>query len=197
MNDSTLGIIFCLDSEDSLDRIAEAIIEINRDFPSREWPDAVIILRKGAVNYALQFEGEKIKGDFLLPTTTGFPIMPMYVHVVARATGRSTFNWLCGFLFMHLEIFSPGVKLPKRDEIAGASSIVMNFGGYQFNQQWTLVPEMHSEKGAGLRNLPFRIESQKGELLSHVLFIPWQEGGVIRIIGKLPVEPILIFLGKL
>lgn len=199
MNDATLGIIFCIDSEDSLDNVAEAVIGINKEFPSREWPDAVVILKKGAVNYAVQFEGDKIKGDFLLPTITDFPVMPMYVHVVARATGLRSLNWLCGFLFMHLEIFSPGVMLPKRDEVAGPSSTVMNFGGYQFNLQCQLVPvpdEMQSEKGAGLRNLPFRIESQKGELLSHVQFIPWQEGGVIRIVGKLPIEPILMFLGR-
>src|ERR1039458_8455293 len=54
---------------------------------------------------------------------------------------------------------------------------------------------MRSDKGAGFRNLPFRIESRAGKLLSHVQFIPWQEGGAVRIIGNMPLESVLIFLG--
>jgi len=44
--------------------------------------------------------------------------------------------------------------------------------------------------------LPVRIEDSGGELLSTVQFIPWQDGGVVLMRGKLPLESILVFLGK-
>jgi hypothetical protein len=198
VNDTPLGVIFCINSEMPLEKLAEEMMEINKTAPSAEWPDMVVVLEKGTVNYAVQFEGDKIGGDFLLPNTADFPLMPMYVHVFARGLGPSSLNRLCGFLFMHLQVFSPGIKLPNEAAVEGVSRIGMNLGGYQFNLKRQLVPvpeEMRADKGAGLRNLPFRIESRKGELLSHVQFIPWQEGGAIRVIGKMPLESVLVFLG--
>ncbi len=199
MNDVPLGIIFCVESESSLEGVAEQMMALNRTTPSCEWPDMVVVLQKGTINYAVQFEGDRIKGNFLLPNTTDFPVMPMYAHVFVRGVGLHSLNRMCGFLFMHLEIFSPGVKLPENAAVEGVSSMGMTLGAYQFNLKRELVPvpdEMRMDRGAGLRNLPFRIETLKGELLSHVQFIPWQEGGAVRIIGKMPLESLLVYLGR-
>ncbi len=198
MNDVPLGIVFAVESEGSLEQTAELMMEINRSTPSKEWPDMVVVLRKGTINYAVQFEGDKIGGNFLLPNTTDFPVMPMYAHVFARGVGPHALNRMCGFLFMHLEIFSPGVKMPHDAAVEGVSSMGMTLGAYQFNLKRELVPvpdEMRTDKGAGLRNLPFRIETRQGKLLSHVQFIPWQEGGAVRMIGKMPLESVLVYLG--
>ncbi len=198
LNDVPLGIIFAVESEGSLEQTAELMMEINRSTPSKEWPDMVVVLQKGTINYAIQFEGDKIGGNFLLPNTTDFPLMPMYAHVFARGVGLHSLNRMCGFLFMHLEIFSPGVKLPQQEAVEGVSSMGMTLAAYQFNLKRELVPvpdEMRIDKGAGLRNLPFRIETRQGKLLSHVQFIPWQDGGAVRMIGKLPLESVLVYLG--
>jgi hypothetical protein len=198
VNDVPLGIIFCTDSQLPLERVGEAMIELNKTVPSTEWPDMVVVLRKGTLNYAVQFEGDKIRGNFLLPNTRDFPVMPMYVHVFARGVGIHSLNRMCGFLFLHLGSYSPGTKLPDKEAVEGVSSVGMTLGGYQFNLSRELVPvpdEMRTDKGAGLRNLPFRIESHSGELLSHVRFIPWQDGGAVRVIGKMPLESVLVFLG--
>jgi hypothetical protein len=40
------------------------------------------------------------------------------------------------------------------------------------------------------------IEDQQGNLLSTLLFLPWQDGGVVLLKGKLPLDGLLIFLGK-
>jgi hypothetical protein len=40
-----------------------------------------------------------------------------------------------------------------------------------------------------------RIEDGQGNLLSTVQFVPWQDGGVVILKGKLPLEGLLIFLG--
>jgi hypothetical protein len=165
MNDVPLGIIFCVESESSLEGVAEQIMALNRTTPSCEWPDMVVVLQKGTINYAVQFEGDRIKGNFLLPNTTDFPVMPMYAHVFARGVGLHSLNRMCGFLFMHLEIFSPGVKLPENAAVEGVSSMGMTLGAYQFNLKRELVPvpdEMRMDRGASLRNLPFRIETLKG-----------------------------------
>jgi hypothetical protein len=199
LNDVPLGVILSVDSENSLETIAEQMMVLNKEIPSTEWPDMIAVLAKGTVNYAVQFEGDKIRGDFLLPNTTdNFPVMPMYVHVFARGLALHSLNRLFSFLFMHLQTFSPGTKLPHEAAVQGISEMGMTLGGYQFNLMRRLVPvpdEMRIDRGAGLRNLPFRIESRDGELLAHVHFIPWQEGGAIRIIGKMPLESLLIFLG--
>jgi hypothetical protein len=198
INDVPLGIVFCVESESSLEGVAEQMMALNRTTPSCEWPDMVVVLQKGTINYAVQFEGDKIRGNFLLPNTNEFPVVPMYAHVFARGVGLHSLNRMCGLLFMHLESFSPGVKLPESAAVEGVSSMGMTLGAYQFNLKRELVPvpdEMRMDKGAGLRNLPFRIETLKGELLSHVQFIPWQEGGAVRIIGKMPLESVLVYLG--
>ena len=198
LNDVPLGVIFCIDSASPLETIAQDVIELNKRIPSTEWPDMIVVLQRGTVNYAVQFEGDKIGGDFLLPNRTDVPVFPLYVHVFARALGLHSLNRLFGFLFLHLQTFSPGVKLPNREAVQDISMLGMTLGAYQFNLKGQLVPvpdEMRTDKGAGLRNLPFRIETRGGELLSHVQFIPWQEGGVIRVIGKMPLEMILVYLG--
>jgi hypothetical protein len=198
VNDVPLGIVCCIDSVTSLEQVAEAMMEVNKTAASTEWPDMIVVLRKGTVNYAIQIEGDKIGSDFLLPNTTGSPVMPMYVHVFSRGLGLHSLNRLLGFLFLHLEIYSPGTKLPHKAVLEGTSQMGMTIGAYQFNLRGQLVPvpeEMRTDKGAGLRNLPFRIESREGKLQSHVQFIPWQEGGAIRVIGKLPLETFLVFLG--
>ena len=187
VHDTPLGVIFCIDSANPLEKVAEDMMGLNKTVPSTEWPDMIVVLQKGTVNYAVQFEGDKIQGDFLLPNTTDFPVMPMYVHVFARGLGLHSLNRLCGFLFLHLQAFSPGTKLPNKAAVEGISTVGMPLGAYQFNLKRQLVPvpeDMRIDKGAGLRNLPFRIESRDGKLLSHVRFIPWQEGGAIRVIGN-------------
>jgi hypothetical protein len=198
VHDTPLGVVFCIDSARPLEKVAEDMMELNKTAPSTEWPDMVVVLQRGTVNYAVQIEGDKIRADFLLPNTADFPVMPMYVHVFARALGLHSLNRLSSFLFLHLQAFSPGVKLPNEDAVQGISTMGMTLGAYQFNLKRQLVPvpdDMRTDKGAGLRNLPFRIESREGELLSHVQFIPWQEGGAIRVIGKMPLESVLVFLG--
>lgn len=200
LSDTPLGVIFSVTSANSLEVVADGMMELNRTLPSAGWPDMVVILEKGTLNYALQFEGDKIKGDFLLPNTDRVPIMPMYVHLFARGLGLGSLNRLCYFLFMHLQLFSPGVKLPNDEAVKGIPQLGINLTGYQFSLKGELVPvpdEMRSDKGTGLRNFPFRIESRTGELLSHVQFIPWQEGGAVRIIGKMPLESVLVFFGPI
>ena len=200
INSTPLGIIFALDSNVPLDKIAEHVISLNKSFPSYEWPDMVVILTRGTINYVVQIHGEPIKGDFLLfPNRTGFPIMPMYIHLFARNLELFSLNKMCHLLFMHLKTFSLNDKLSNIDEVlkdAPPSGITL--GAYQYNLKYQLVPvpnEIYLKKGKPISR-PLRIEDSKGNLLSHLQFIPWQDGGAVRLFGKLPLDGILPFFGS-
>jgi len=197
VNIAPLGIVFAIDSSIPIEKTAELMMLLNKSYPASEWPDMVAVLTRGTVNYAVAFLGEPIKGDFLLPYIKDFPVPPMYVHVFAHGLGLFSMNKVCSLLFMHLQTFSPGTKLPNMEEtLEGVSPFGITLGAYQFNLERQLVPARNLlwEQGK-IGPLPFRIEDSKGNLLSHLQFIPWQDGGVVRLIGKLPLEGILVFMG--
>lgn len=198
-NDSPIGIVFSVDTSEPLEKLAERMMLLNKSHPSREWPDMVVVLTRGTINYSFKMEGDPRSGDFFLPSLTDFPVMPTYVQVIGRSLGLSSLNKMCAFVFAQLQVFSPGAGLPDTQKVLeGVPPYGLTFGAYQFNLQCQLVPvpeEMYSDRGIGLRNLPLRIEDKRGKLLSHLCFIPWQEVGVIRVIGRMPLEGILIFLG--
>jgi hypothetical protein len=200
INTSPLGIILAVDSALSVKEIAELVVEENKNRPSTEWPDMVAVLTKGAVNYAMQMEGGPIMGLFTLPnfTSSRRPLPPMYIHVFMRGVGPLAFNAVCGLLFMHLMTFSPGTQLPTSQAVLdGNPNLGMTFGGYQFNLEGMLKPAPKEEYLAVLyRPLPFRIEDEKGNLLSHIQAIPWQGGAAIKMTGKLPLAGFLPFLGR-
>jgi hypothetical protein len=76
LNNTPLGIIFAIDSDIPLEKIAELMVPLNKSYPSSEWPDMVVILKRGTINYVTQFYGEPIKGDFLLPNNTDSLVSP-------------------------------------------------------------------------------------------------------------------------
>lgn len=72
----------------------------------------------------------------------------------------------------------------------------MTVCSYQYNLSGELLPvprQFYNDRY--LPPWPLRIEDRKGNLLSTVQFLPWQDGGVILLRGKLPLEGILVFLG--
>lgn len=196
----TLGIIFTRDSAVPIETLAEELDRLNRQHPDREWTDMVVVLSKGIINYAVQFPGENIKGDFLPPAegATNRYSPPIYVIILIKPTGRFTFNKMCSFLMAHLMIFSPGANLPNWSQILeGAPTEGMVLTGYQYDLSGNLKPvprQFYNDRYIPPR--PFLIEDQKGNLLSTLQFLPWQDGGVILLKGKLPLDGLLIFLGK-
>jgi len=196
----TLGIIFARDAAVPMETLAEELDRLNRQHPDREWADMVVVLSKGIINYAVQFPGENVIGDFLPPAegASARYSPPIYVIMVVRPTGRFTFNKMCSFLMAHLMIFSPGANLPNWNQILeGTPNEVMTLTGYQYNLSGKLMPvprQFYNDRYISPR--PFLIEDQQGNLLSTLQFLPWQDGGVILLKGKLPLKELLIFLGK-
>jgi hypothetical protein len=196
----TLGVVVGVRSAVSLEAIAGELEQLNGQTPSNQWPDMILIASTGVINYAVQFPGESISGDFLPPAEGAMTSFtpPMYIVTVMRPTGDYAFNKMLAFLLAHLGIFAPGAKLPAWNPILeGVTQNVVTLTGYQYNLHGDLLPvpqEFYNDRY--LPPAPVRIEDQQGQLLSTVQFLPWQDGGTVLLRGQLPLEGLLIFLGK-
>jgi hypothetical protein len=161
-----VGMIVAPYCDRPLEQLVDTIATVNANFPSTTWADAVSVLSRGIINYAVQFEGGKIGGNFILPNKAGAMQFAMYIHVMVSSPGTFTFNRTCSFLFMHLGCFSRKTSLPA-DEIVmeDVSRIAVNVRAYMFDATDHLVPvpdEMRQDRGYGLQLMPYRVESQKG-----------------------------------
>ena len=196
----TLGIIFCRDTSTPLETLAKELAQLNGQHPDGEWTDMVVVLAKGVINFAVQFPGEGLSGDFLPPAegATQRYQPPFYVILAIKPTLGFTFNKMCAFLFAHFNIFSPGSNLPNWERmLEGTPKMGMIVTGYQYNLSGKLMPvprAFYNDRYIPPR--PFLIEDRKGKLLATLKFLPWQDGGVILLTGKLPLDGLLVFLGK-
>ena len=196
----TLGIIFARRSDLTLEALAEELEHLNAQTPSKQWPDMVVFASTGVVNYATHFPGQKSLFDFLPPAEGALAnyTPPIYIVITIRPTGAYTFNKMAAFLIAHLCIFSPEEKLPDLSQILkGVPPYGVTLSGYQYNLKGDLLPvprEFYNDRY--LPSLPMRIESQQGGLLATIRFLPWQDGGVIQLEGKLPLIGLLVFLAK-
>jgi len=196
----TLGIALALRGAVPIENLAEELDTLNRRHPCHEWLDMIVMLSDGIINYGAQLPGERQIADFLPPAEGALAayIPPMYVIPIIRPTGPFTFNKMCAFLVAHLGIFSPGANLPNWAEILdGVPKEGITRYGYQYNLSGQLVPvprQFYEDRYLPPR--PVRIENSRGSLLCTLQFIPWQDGGVILLRGKFPLEAILSFLDK-
>jgi len=196
----TLGIIFARDAVVPIEKLAEELDYLNKQHPDREWTDMVVVLSKGTINYVVQFPGEHVLGDFLPPAEGALAayVPPTYVIILIRPTGAFAFNKMCAFLIAHLAIFSPGAKLPNWAEVLeGTPKQGMILRGYQYNLSGQLVPvprQFYNDRYIPPR--PLHIENRRGNLLATLQFLPWQDGGVVLLRGKLPLDGLIMLLGK-
>jgi len=195
----TLTVIFAQRATVSLEVLAEELQRLNESRPGEEWPDMIALSGVGVISFACQFPGHPKLGDIFPPAEKGLKTLaPWYVIATMRPTLEGTFNKLVAFIAGYAAIFSPGAKVPNFTLLLeGVCSNMVTLGGYQYNLAGELKPvprQFYADRY--LPPLPIRIEDRGGELLSTVEFIPWQDGGVVLMRGKLPLESILVFLGK-
>jgi len=196
--DATMGIIFAVDSSVPLEKLAEELEQLNKPHPHNHWVDMVVVLSRGTINYGCQFP-DKPLGDFLPPARDGIMSTPMYVHIVAKSHTPFCLNRMCALLFYYLFLFSPGTTLPPYKEILeGVPTVGMTIAPYQQNLSGQLVPVPLELRFNQFLVFPvgFRVVSGAGEELGRVSYLPWQDGGVVRVTGKLPIEMALLFAGK-
>ncbi|HXN64131.1 MAG TPA: hypothetical protein VN862_02285 [Candidatus Acidoferrales bacterium] len=196
---ATLGIIFASTAAVPLEDLAEELDRLNRKNPNGQWPDMLVVLSKGTISYAVQFPCEGPSGDYL-PPADGAPTFtpPMYIVLVIKPAASFAFNKMCAVLFAHLAIFSPGACVPKWTEVLrGVTKDALTVCGYQYDlagQLRPVAPEFYNGRYVSPR--PVHVEDQEGRRLGTLQFLPWQDGGVVLLQGQLPLEGLLIFLGK-
>jgi hypothetical protein len=196
----TLGIIVAVKANVSLETIGEEIERLNDELPSAQWPDMVVVAQTGTINYAVQFPGESISGDFLPPAEGALAnyIPAIYVVPVMCPTGAHAFNKMLAFLIGHLVFFAPDVQFPDWSKFLEAvAKNVMTLGGYQYNLRGDLMPVPRDRyNGRIMPEVPIVIEDNRGRTLAAIKYVPWQDGGVVGLSGKLPLEGLLVFADK-
>jgi hypothetical protein len=148
----------------------------------------------------VQFPGEPtISGQWMPPAEGALTkyVPATYIVMVIRPGRGHTFNQMMHTVLAHLWMFSPGANLPDREEITkGVQNLALIQSGYQYNLAGQLrpVPPEYMQ-GRMLPQLPFLVQDKKGETLAALQFLKWQDGGVILLRGKLPLEGFIVFLG--
>ncbi len=198
---TTLGLVFALQTSIPLEQLADELDRLNRQNPSEHWPDMIVVLSSGVIHYAVQFPGDQQLAGYLPPTEGALAnyVPPIYVVMLISPTQDYTFNKMYFYLITHLALFSPGAIEPsaRQKSAAGIPPTAMTFGAYQYNLSGQLVPvPEESYIGRHIPPHPVMIADDQGKVLCGVQFLPWQDGGVILLRGKLPLEALLLFLGK-
>jgi hypothetical protein len=196
----TLGILLGQRSDVPLETLGEELDRLNAAAPGRERLDMLVVASTGVINYGVQFPSESVTGDFLPPGEGALEAYtpPMYIVMVMRPSGDFSLNKMMAFLIAHLEIFSPGAKVPRWIEVLnGVTPNVVTLWGYQYNLAGELVRvprEFYNDRY--MAPLPVAIEDEKGNLLGLLRFLPWQDGAAILLEqSKLPLDGLLVFLG--
>src|SRR5258708_32866992 len=196
----TVTMIFDQKASVSLEALATEFQRMNESRPSKEWPDMIAVSGVGLISFACQFPGHSKLGDIFPPDEEGLrnSLPSWYVLLTMTPTLEGTFNKMVAFVAGYAAVFSPGATVPNFTMLLeGVNPNMVTLTGYQYNLASELKPvprQFYADRY--LPPLPIRIEDNRGQLLSTVEFIPWQDGGVVLMRGKLPLEGILVFLGK-
>jgi hypothetical protein len=194
----TTGIIIARTSTLTLEEISAELARLNDLAPSHCWPDAVAVIATGLINYAAYVPGTNKSGDFFLPaeaTVARSPSPSVWVQMAIRPVADLTFPKIASLVVARVAIFQPGVKVA---DFRGLIKDMPTHGAatrtYQFNLANTLVA-MTREQAIASQLPPdiFNIVSGKTKLGS-IQYQSWQDGGVLIVRGKFPIEPFLIFL---
>jgi len=194
----TLGIILGFGSDVSLTKLAEHCVELNEKYETAHRPDMIVLLDVGVINYTVQFVGTRNMGDLAVAADDEFVIPPCYVFLVAREDGAFSLNRLFTHLLSHLALYPRRPSIPPFSVLLeGTSSIVHGLGTYQYNTERRLVRYEQPSAAPGKQNPIIRIRDKVSkEELASMTYIPWQDGGVIRKKGKLPLIGLLVWFTK-
>lgn len=197
----TLGLIFAVDTTFALEDLAREVERLNARTPSDHWPDAVIIATKGQIGYMVQWVGEPLPSALLLPPSPDASRkvqFPCYAVLMISASGTGTFNLAMHMVLGHLARWSVGSVPPEYVTVLDdVPRQAITWTGYQYNLAGQLCPvprECYSDRALPPKSVALYSPGAK-EPLGMMCFMSWQDGGVILLQGKLPLEGILGFLG--
>jgi hypothetical protein len=194
----TLGIVLGFTTDIELDTLAAHCVEFNEKYETFSRPDIVVVLDVGVINYVAEFAGMRQTGDYATATSDDGPIPPCYVHLVSRADGAYSLNRLFTHLISHLAFYPRRPSIPPFSVLLeGTSSINHTLGTYQYNTENRLVPYQASPLIPSEKRPFIKITDKASkEEMATLTFIPWQDGGVIKKMGKAPLIAFLALFTK-
>jgi len=190
----TYGIIFGFASDTKLETLAEHMKELNKETESRLWPDMVIVLDKGIIDYGIFFPGHKEAAGTLSPLCDEeFIVFPIYVSILIHKDESFSLNRFFCNLLSHLTFYPRRPSTPPFDVILeGTQKMAVSVTGYQFNakrQLKAVPPEMYTNPTAQLSMI---VHDATGAQIGILDFIPWQDGAALRWYGRIPLEELIL-----
>ncbi len=194
----TLGVILGFGSDITLTKLAEHCVQLNEKYDTAHRPDMIVLLDVGVINYTVQFAGSRNMGDLGVAADDEFVIPPCYVFLVAREDGAFSLNRFFTHLLSHLALYPRCPSIPPFSVLLeGTSSVVHGLGTYQYNTERRLVRYEPPSPTVSKQNPIIRIRDKASkEELATMTYIPWQDGGVIRKKGKIPLIGLLVWFTK-
>lgn len=192
----TLGVVFGFDSDTTLEALAEGMVELNKKYPSELWPNMVVVLDKGVVDYFVQFPGvNEFPGTVCPPCDGKFRSPPFYIHLAIDADDKFTLNRFFIKLLSHLTFFAHRPSAPPFDAILkGAAKQALTIQGYQYdtNQKLNPAPEANWFQNNPKVKLSLVLQTNDGKQLGVLNFVPWQDGAILRWVGVMPLNLFLL-----
>ena len=179
--EATLGLIFAVDAAVPLEDLAAELERLNAGTPSDHWPDAVVVATKGQIAYMAKWLGDASGPGLLLPPSPGASrkaVIPFYVQLMISASRAGTFNLAMHIVLGQLSRWGGYVLADYGTILDSVPRHGLMWTGYQYDLAGELRPVPRGAK----------------EPLAAICFIPWQDGGVILLQGKLPLGGMLVFL---
>jgi hypothetical protein len=194
-----MGLVFALRAAAPMEDFAAALEALNATTPSEQWPDAIVFAATGVINYAVQFPGERVSGNWLLAKSeyASGTTPPFYIPMVICPTGPHALEKMMLLIYGRVRT-STSTVMPEWDTIQAAiPPNVIIWSGYQYNLKGELKPVPRDEYED--RSIPppvLHIQDKKGTVLAAVQFLPWQDGAVIMTTGSFPVEMLLAYTDR-
>lgn len=198
-SNGTLGLVFARSINGPVEQIAERLQALNAETPGGLWLDRLVINGVCALEYGIQFPGASALMGWFPPTPdNGLPYQPGIYIVLTKtigalgpATGATT------WLLQHLQLFRRPTNIPELPKPDPADRKAIVVSGYQYNLVGDLKPvpdEYYRDRM--VPEVPVQILGPGAkEPLAALRFVPWQDGGVIVLTGKFPLDGLLIFAG--
>jgi hypothetical protein len=194
----TFGVVFGFSTETKLVTLAQHCAEFNERYDTYQRPDLIFVLNVGVINYTAKLIGARKAGDFSAPADENFPIPPCYVQLTAREDGLYALNRFFTHLLSHLAFYPRRPSIPPLSVLLeGSASTTFAAAMYQYNTEARLVPFEAAPPvpSESLRVIKIHARTTDGSKeykeAATLTFFQWQDGGVIRMKGMVPLSLIL------
>lgn len=196
----TTTVVVVRDAANTLDEIAAAMARLNSATASQQWPDMIAVLSKGVISYTAHLPGASTSGMYFLAAKEfagPAQASPMSVSLLVRPAGEQTLSAVMSYAVARAAIFRPTAGVSNYVPLLkGLPSHGLPVETYEFDLAGHLQPVQAQQAFAARLNFEsFSIISGK-ETLGTVKFFPRQDGAVIVVEGRFPIEPILAFLAS-